>query len=113
MPQLVARLPVSIAINTSLSAAVNLRGGLLAAVEMPAAWDAANLTFQVSGDGSNFFNLYDEFGAEVTALADASRVIRLEPTQWAGIKEIKIRSGTAGVAVNQTAARTLYVEVWE
>ena len=113
MPQLIDRQPVSIAINTSLSAAVEIRGGLVACIEMPAAWDAANLTFQSSGDGSNYFNLYDEFGTEINLTADASRRIRLEPTQWAGIKYLKIRSGTAGAAVNQTAARTLYVEVWE
>jgi hypothetical protein len=113
MPQLVARLPVVIAINTSLSAAVYIRGGLVSVIEMPAAWDAANLTFQSSGDGTNYFNLYDEFGTEVTANASTSRRIRLEPSQWAGTQYLKIRSGTAGTPVNQTAERTLYVEIWE
>jgi hypothetical protein len=113
MPQLVARLPVSIVINTSLSVAVQVMGGLLAVIEMPAAWDAANLTFQSSGDGVNYFNVYDELGTEVTVTAAASRRIRLDPTQWAGVQYLKLRSGTAGAAVNQTAARTLYIEVWE
>ena len=113
MPQLVARIPVVIAINTSLSSAVQIFGGLLSIIEMPAAWDAANLTFQTSGDGTNYFNVYDDSGTEVTVTASTSRRIRLEPSQWAGIQYIKIRSGTAGVAVNQTAARTLYLEVWE
>ena len=80
---------------------------------MPAAWDAANLTFQSSGDGVNYFNAYDELGAEVTVIASTSRRIRLDPTQWAGIQYIKVRSGTAGAAVNQTVQRTLYLEVWE
>lgn len=113
MPQMIARLPVVIAINTSLSAAVNLRGGLPAVIEMSAAWDAANLTFQTSGDGATFMNVYDENGTEVTVTADASRRIRLEPSQWAGIAQIKVRSGMAAAAVNQTAERTLYLEVWE
>jgi hypothetical protein len=113
MPQLVARIPVSIVINTSLSVAFDIRGGLPAVIEMPAAWDAANLTFQTSGDGSNFFNLYDETGNEVTVTASTSRRIRLEPSQWAGTYQMKIRSGTAAVPVTQTAARTLYVEIWE
>jgi len=113
MPQLVARLPVSIVINTSLSAGVQIMGGLPAVIEMPAAWDAANLTFQTSGDGTNYFNVYDEAGTEVTVIASTSRRIRLEPSQWAGIQYIKVRSGTAGAAVNQSAARTLYLEVWE
>jgi len=113
MPQLIDRQPVSIAINTSLSSAVTIRGGLVAVIEMPAAWDAANLTFQSSGDGTNYFNLYDEVGTEVTVTAAASRRIRLEPTQWAAIKYLKVRSGTAGTPVNQTAARTLYLELLE
>jgi hypothetical protein len=113
MPQLVARLPVSILINSSLSSAVEIRGGLPAVIEMPAAWDAANLTFQTSGDGTNFFNLYDETGNEVSVTASTSRRIRLEPSQWAGINQLKIRSGTAGTPVVQTVARTLYIEVWE
>ena len=113
MTQLVARMPVSIANGASLSAAVIPYGGLPAVIEMPAAWDAANLTFQTSGDGTNFFNLYDEFGTEVTVTASTSRRIRLDPTQWAGIYQIKVRSGTAGTPVNQSAARTLYLEIWE
>jgi hypothetical protein len=113
MPQLIARLPVTIAINTAVSAAVRIFGGLPAVIEMPAAWDAANLTFQTSGDGTNYFNVYDEFGTEVNVVASASRRIRLEPPQWAGVQYIKIRSGTAGTPVNQTAARTLYIEIWE
>ena len=113
MPQLVARIPVTIASGASLSSAVNLRGGLLATIEMPAAWDAANLTFQSSGDGVTFANLYDENGTEVTVVASTSRRIRLEPSQWAAIQQIKVRSGTSGTAVNQSAARTLYLEVWE
>ena len=44
MPQLIDRQPVSIAINTSLSSAVTIRGGLVAIIEMPAAWDTADLT---------------------------------------------------------------------
>jgi hypothetical protein len=113
MPQLVARLPVTILNGASLSNAATVRGGLPAVIEMPAAWTAASLTFQTSGDGTNFFNLYDETGTEVSVTTDASRRIRLEPTHWAGLWQIKIRSGTAGVAVNQGGDRVLYIEVWE
>jgi hypothetical protein len=113
MPQLIARLPVTILINTSLSAAVHIRGGLLTVIEMPAAWDAANLTFQTSGDGSTYENVYDESGTEVTVTASTARRIRLDAAQWAGIEYLKIRSGTAGAAVNQSAERILYIEVWE
>jgi hypothetical protein len=113
MPQMIARIPVVIANGEAVSEAANLRGGLLSTIEMPAAWTAANLTFQTCGDGSNFFDLYDELGTEVTAVADASRRIRLEPSQFAAVAQIKVRSGTTGTPVNQVTERTLYLEVWE
>ena len=113
MPQMIARIPIIIANGASLSTAVPIFGGLPACIEMPAAWTAANLTFQTSGDGTNYFNLYDENGTEINVTAAASIRIRLEPSQWAGIAKIKIRSGTAAAAVNQGAERILYLEVWE
>jgi hypothetical protein len=113
MPEMIARIPVTILNGASLSNAVPLYGGLPAVIEMPAAWTAAVLTFQTSGDNTNFFNVYDDAGSEVSITTDASRRIRLEPTQWAGISQIKIRSGTAGAAVNQGGDRILYLEVWE
>jgi len=113
MPQMIARIPLTILNGASLSNAVPLFGGLLSVIEMPAAWTAATLTFQTSGDNVNFFNVYDELGTEVSSLADAARRIRLEPSQWAAISQIKIRSGTAAVPVNQGADRILYIELWE
>jgi hypothetical protein len=77
---------------------------------MPAAWTAANLTFQVSHDGTNFFNLYDKDGTEYTVTADASRAIILPLSDWVGIEHLKIRSGTAAAAVNQGAERTIVIQ---
>ena len=111
--QLVARDPITILNGASLSASIKIRGGLVSIIETPAAWTAANLTFQTSGDGTNFFNLYDETGVEITVVCDVSRRIRLEPSQWAANAEIKVRSGTAGVPVVQGADRVLFLEVWE
>ncbi len=113
MAQLIARIPVTILNGASLSDAIDIRGGLPAGIEMPSAWTAAALTFQTSGDRTNYFNAYDELGTEVTVIAGASTRIRLEPTQWVGIQKLKIRSGTAAIPVNQGADRTLYLEVWE
>ena len=53
----------TIAISTSLSAAIALPPGWYpAAILMPAAWTAADLTFQLSLDGTTFADLYDEAG---------------------------------------------------
>lgn len=101
----------SIAINTSLSDAIDLKNNRLSYIQMPAAWTAANLTFQVSEDGATFNNLYNDAGTEYTVTADANRVLRLTLHDWLAVRYMKIRSGTAGSPVNQAAARTLRLGV--
>lgn len=94
---------------TGLSAAVNLKGRTPVAIQMPADWVDADLTFQASLDGgTTYYNLYDEDGTEVTVKADDDRVIALSTLAnfWHG-GWIKIRSGTSGTPVDQTSSRTL------
>ncbi len=102
----------TIAADASLSAAVPIGGDLPVNIQMPTGWDAANLTFQSSQDGVTFQDLYDSNGIEVAVQADASRNIQLNPADFAGLYWLKIRSGTAAAAVDQTAERTLYLQVW-
>lgn len=89
--------------TASLSDAVELDGFSVIRIIMPAGWDAADLTFQVSDDeGDNFYNLYWDWGPEVVVDAGVSRVIELSPfVQLTHIDQIKVRSGTAGVPVAQ------------
>ena len=103
-------LTATIAINASLSGEVDLGSYRLAGIVMPAAWTAANLTFQVaSATGGTFQDLYDDGGNEVTVTAAVSRSLGLDllAGTLAPWRFIKIRSGTSGVAVNQAAARTI------
>lgn len=79
----------------------------LAAIQMPSAWTAANITFQGSVDGSIYYDLYDQYGTEVLVTAAASRVILLDLSMFAGINFVKLRSGTTGTAVNQAADRAI------
>jgi hypothetical protein len=102
----------TIAIDTSLSAAVPVGGDLPINIQMPAAWDTANLTFQSSQDGLTYQNLYDANGVEVTVQAEAGRNIQLNPADFAGLYWLKIRSGTSSAPVNQTAERLVYLQVW-
>ena len=105
-------LTASIALNGNLSGAVDTDNGQPIGIAMPAAWDAANLTFQVSHDGGTTFNnLYDKDGTEYTVTASTSRYIILPPADFAGITHFKIRSGTAATPVTQTAARSIPVLV--
>lgn len=76
---------------------------------MPAAWTAADLTFQVSIDGTNYYNLYDDGGNEVLVDAAVDRYVALPPTLFAGVLQFKVRSGTSGTPVNQGADRTITI----
>ncbi len=107
-----ARETATIANGASLSGAVSVGGPdfrvSLLRISMPAAWTAANLTFQASDSLTGTFqNLYDAAGTEVTVTTAAGREIRLDPTHFAGVGYIKVRSGTSAVPVNQGAARTV------
>jgi hypothetical protein len=75
---------------------------------MPAAWTAANLTFQVSHDGgSTYADLFDQFGVEIQASATVDRVILLDTNLFLNVRYMKIRSGTSATPVNQAAERSL------
>ena len=96
----------SIAISTSLSASIDLKDQPIVAIQMPTGWDAAQLTFQGSNNNSTFQNVYNMFGEEFTVEAAASRYIVLSPFEFQWARYIKIRSGTSGTPVTQTAARS-------
>lgn len=100
-------LTVTIAQDASLSAALNLNHATPVQLQMPAAWDAANITFQCSYDNSTFTDLYDQYGTEYSVTAAASRSVILTPADFTGCRYMKVRSGTASVPVAQTAARSL------
>lgn len=99
--------PAVIAESESLSEMIHLHGLSLFALQMPAAWTAADITFQGSWDGTTFADVYDETGAEVTVDAAADRFIVLDPAKFIGLQRLKIRSGTSGTPVAQDAARTI------
>lgn len=101
----------TIANGASLSGSVEIGSAKHIGIVMPSAWTTADLTFQVSYDGTNWQNLYNDSGVEVEVPAAASRNISLDVAalSLAPWQYLKIRSGTSGTAVTQGAARTLYV----
>ena len=113
MSHLISRIPVTIPNGTSLSNAVILDGLRPSVIHAPTAWDAACLTFQGSGDGTVWGHLFSHLGVEITCnIAVSFRI----PITFTGIEDnmaIKIRSGTAGAPVNQSADRIIYLEFWE
>lgn len=96
--------------GASLGGVVYLGAKVLVGIQMPAAWTAADLTFQASVDGVTFNDVYtpDGAGTEVTVKAAASRYIPASDLAFAkGMLYIKIRSGTASVPVVQLADRAI------
>lgn len=104
---------------TGLSAAQDFGGGAThMGVIMPAAWNAADLSFQVStsGDGT-FYDLFGEAGAEVKPASTPAQgkvyalntmVGNISPFRW-----VKVRSGLTGAAVTQTTASTYLTFVFQ
>ena len=105
--------PVTISPGQSLSAAVGMGADTLVGISMPAAWVAAALTFQVSIDGETWQELYADTGTEVTIPSTAAAagqfiVLPTFPSYiWRGVNLLKVRSGTAGAPVVQTAGATI------
>lgn len=102
----IATLEISTAAD-GLSAAMNLGGRTLAAIEMSTAWTDAPITFKGSIDGETYFDLYDDDGTEVTVTTTASRLVRLDPVPFMGLSHLKFNSGDASTDVAQTATRVL------
>lgn len=100
---------MTIAESESLSGKAYIGHGKLVAILMPAAWDAATLTFQGSPDGETFRDIHDGTGSETEFQADVDRHISVD--DYAGAPWIKVRSGTSGAAVAQSAAREIVLLV--
>lgn len=102
---------VTIANGASLSAPVNLGANILCAIQVPASWTAAALTFQASDDsGATWQSIYDSTGTEVTipqSAAPPGQRVSINSSAFVGVDYLKVRSGTTASPVNQTALRTL------
>ena len=99
---------VTIASGTALSPAVALGEKTLVGIVMPAGWDAASMTFQGAVDDATFGEVIDgSSGSAVALTVAAAQFIVVDPAKWRGVPAIKVRSGTSGSPVNQTANRTI------
>jgi hypothetical protein len=90
---------------------VELKGADVIRITMPAAWTAADITFQVDDGDGTFRDLWMEWAAELVSWADAG--ISIEASVFLrlqSIHAIKIRSGTSGAPVVQLAEREIVIE---
>ena len=108
--QKISSVSVTIGNGTSLSPAIDLDRCSLVGLQLPSGWTAAAITFQASGDdGATYADLYDESAEVNLSSPAASRYLILSPAKFAGIRFLKIRSGTSGSPVNQGADRSILV----
>jgi hypothetical protein len=100
-----------IANGQSLSGLIPLGNETLCGIQMPAAWTAADLSFQVSYDGTTWAEMIDQAGANIAVTGPAaSEYVAFNNATialFAGVRFLKIRSGPVGAPVAQGAARTL------
>lgn len=100
----------TIASGSSTSRVLDIRSHVLFAIYTPSALTAAKFKFQScpTSDGT-FQDVYDETGTLVTVPVSASQVVQL-PTAVCGLQFLKIVSlDSAGVAVNEAAARDIWI----
>lgn len=106
---------VVIANGAALSGEIDLRSFRLLGVILPAAWTAADLSFQAAAKPTAEGGVYGEVfidpgtgvGAALLLDAAASQVTFLDNEAIVGGCMLKVRSGPSGGPVNQAAARTL------
>ena len=107
-----AALVATIGSGAALSQALDLGAGQAIGVDIPAAWDAADITFAVSTTLAGVYvPLFDSTGTEVRIAAPAvasaySLAVALAPWRF-----LQLRSGTNALPVDQTAARAIGVVV--
>lgn len=112
--------PVQILAGASQSAEVVVNAGRIVGIAMPAGWDAASITFlaktrQPAGlpAAPVYGKVQDAGGTEVTITTPAADTYVAIPDTAAllGLGRVKVRSGTAGAPVNQTAQRDFFLIV--
>jgi predicted acylesterase/phospholipase RssA len=102
---------VIIAADAALSGAIRLGSGLLCAIQMPAAWNGTEITFDGTLDGSTYLPVFDEFGNESVVAVGVSRIVQIELADFGGLRLVKIRSGRSAAPVAQAAQREILMAV--
>lgn len=103
-------LSADIGSGTALSNAVCVLGYDIVAIQMPAAWTSAVVTFETSMDDSTYSEVYDDAGNEVSLTVAAGRWVTIPSDVSLHFGTyIKVRSGTNATPVNQAADRELGV----
>ena len=79
----------------------------LCALVTPAAWTAADITFQASADATTFGDAFDDGGTEYESPSPSDQYLSIPEGEIRGALALKVRSGVTATPVNQAAARTI------
>lgn len=104
MPRVVIAGPI-IEAGQSLSNGINCSAGSIIRITTPAAWDLANLSFQISTDGVAYTDLYLPREGEVVIACGAKQALNINPVNWPAAAWVKFRSGDSAHPIVQTAQR--------
>ena len=100
---------VTIKAGESVSTGAYLTTSNLAMIIAPAKWTSANLSFQVSADGSNWSDLFEAGGAEMLKTINAGTSVLVPTEMTDSALYLRLRSGPrlAPVPQEQDAIFTL------
>lgn len=108
-------LRATIGVGTAVTDEIDLRSWRVLAIQMPADWDTAAITFSSRPSTDDVVqSVVDSGGSEASISVAADQyLIPVDADRIAleGLALTTIRSGTAGVPVNQTADRELVLVV--
>jgi len=83
---------IDISADDDLTAAVYLHGATWVATQFPAAFTGTNVSYEVSTDGANYFDLVDLAGDAVSQAHAASVQYPIDPAVTAGVQYVKVAS---------------------
>lgn len=115
VPERVFTKTVTIADSASLSGAIDLGDYTLCGIIVPSGWSTATISFAASDSlAGTYYPVYSSSGAEVVtgSITGGTAVwVALDPADFAGIRYLKVRSGTSAAATNQSGGDTLTLVV--
>jgi hypothetical protein len=108
VPSMTDQVSVTILSGASITSSIKLGNRIPVGIIIPAAWTAADLTFQTSWDDTTFYDVYGVEGTEIGLDTVAGGLCSIDYANLFGIGPyLKIRSGPTALAVNQGADRVL------
>jgi hypothetical protein len=107
MPVAVVYKTATIPAGQWLSSVIDCSAGAPIMIHIPE-WTAACLSFQVSPDGTNFYDWFDRDTVEIVVNVVEGTCVPLDP-EWAAIQFFRLRSGLRDLPVPQQADRQIVI----